>query len=89
MESILKEARELAVSTHGIKNAESGLARRTGKFLKSISLKTIVEPDGSLAFEIYYDKNICSYAEYLENGTRKIKPFKVLARAYDNVLTGG
>jgi len=87
MESILKEARELATSTHGIKNAE-GLIGRTGKFLKSISKRAMIEPDGSVSFEIYYDKNICSYAEYLENGTRKIKPFKVLARAYDNVLGG-
>jgi hypothetical protein len=84
-QSVLKKARELAISTHGIKNAESGLTKRTGKFLKSISMKEIVEPDGSVAFELYYDKNICSYAGYLENGTRKIKPFKVLARAFDNI----
>jgi len=62
MESILKEARELATSTHGIKNAE-GLIGRTGKFLKSISKRAMIEPDGSVSFEIYYDKNICSYAE--------------------------
>ena len=89
MEAIYNEARDLARSSIGLRNAESGLGGRTGKFLKSISKRSIVEPDGSLSFEVYYDKNICSYAEHIENGTRRIKPFKVIARAYDNILSGG
>ena len=89
LEKIYQEARDLATSSPGLKNAESGLGERTGAFLKSITKRKVVEPDGSLAFEVYYDKSICSYADYIENGTRRIKPFKILATAYDNILSGG
>jgi HK97 gp10 family phage protein len=87
MDAIYDEARDLARSSAGgLRNAESGLTERTGKFFKSISKRSIIEPDGSLSFEVYYDKNICSYADYLEHGTRRIKPFKILTRAYENIL---
>lgn len=89
VDQIYNTARDLAASSPGLKNAESGLSERTGKFFRSISKRTIYEPDGSVAFEIYYDKNICSYADYIENGTKRIKPFKIIARAYDDVLSGG
>lgn len=89
MNRIYEEARDLARSSAGgLRNAESGLTERTGKFFRSISKRSVIEPDGSLSFEVYYDKNICSYADYLEHGTRRIKPFKILTRAYENVLGG-
>jgi hypothetical protein len=88
MNAIYNEARDLARSSAGLRNAESGLSERTGKFFRSISKRSIVEPNGSLSFEVYYDKNICSYADYIEHGTRRIKPFKILTRAYDNILSG-
>jgi hypothetical protein len=89
VEKIYTEAKDLATSAPGLKNAESGLGMRTGTLLRSISKRQIIEPDGSVAFEIYYDKNICNYAEYIENGTRKMRPFKILASAYDNILGEG
>lgn len=89
VDQIYNTARDLASSAHGLRSAESGLTKRTGTFFRSISKRTIIKPDGSIAFEVYYDKNICGYADFLENGTKKIKPFKILARAYDHVLSGG
>ena len=90
MNAIYSEARDLARSSaRGLRGAESGLTERTGKFFRSISKRSTINPDGSLSFEVYYDKNICSYADHLENGTRRIKPFKILTRAYENILGGG
>jgi len=89
MNAIYNEARDLARSSAGgLRSAESGLTERTGKFFRSISKKSVIEPDGSLSFEVYYDKNICSYADYIEHGTKRIKPFKILTRAYENILGG-
>jgi HK97 gp10 family phage protein len=86
---IYEEAKDLAMASREVRSAESNFTQRTGKLLRSISKRTIIEPDGSVAFEIYYDKNICSYANYIENGTRRIKPHKILARAFDKILSGG
>lgn len=89
VDQIYNEARDLATASRGLKNAESGLGERTGTFLRSISKRKIVDPFGSISFEVYYDKNICKYAEYIEHGTRKIRPFKIITRAYENILGGG
>jgi HK97 gp10 family phage protein len=85
---VYEEARELAMASRDIHKAEANFTPRTGKLLKSISKRTVIQPDGSVSFEIYYDKNICSYADYIENGTKRIKPHKILARAFDKILSG-